>query len=67
MPAKGMCWQCSDEQLGYAVDFMLEQAECDRNAMNLRDLRYLVAVANIVTLAGQQNHVLSVSRRFRRS
>ena len=26
MPAKGMCWQCSDEQLGHAVDYMLEQA-----------------------------------------
>ena len=27
MPAKGMCWQCSDEQLGHAVDYMLEQAQ----------------------------------------
>ena len=26
MPAKGMCWQCSDEQLGHAVDYMLDQA-----------------------------------------
>lgn len=26
MPAKGMCWQCSDEQLANAVDYMLEQA-----------------------------------------
>jgi cytochrome c5 len=26
MPAKGMCWQCSDEQLAHAVDYMLEQA-----------------------------------------
>ena len=26
MPAKGMCWQCSDEDLGDAVDYMLEQA-----------------------------------------
>lgn len=25
MPSKGMCWQCSDEDLGHAVDFMLEQ------------------------------------------
>lgn len=25
MPPKGMCWQCSDEDLGHAVDFMLEQ------------------------------------------
>lgn len=26
MPAKGMCWQCSDEDLGLAVDYMLEEA-----------------------------------------
>lgn len=25
MPPKGMCWQCSDEDLVHAVDFMLEQ------------------------------------------
>ena len=25
MPPKGMCWQCSDEDLGHAVDFMLKQ------------------------------------------
>ena len=25
MPPKGMCWQCSDEDLAHAVDFMLEQ------------------------------------------
>ena len=25
MPPKGMCWRCSDEDLGHAVDFMLEQ------------------------------------------
>lgn len=26
MPAKGMCWRCTDEQLGHAVDYMLEQS-----------------------------------------
>ena len=26
MPAKGMCWQCSDEDLGHAVDYILEQS-----------------------------------------
>jgi cytochrome c5 len=26
MPAKGMCWRCTDEDLGHAVDYMLEQA-----------------------------------------
>lgn len=26
MPAKGMCWQCSDEDLGNAVDYILEQS-----------------------------------------
>ena len=26
MPAKGMCWQCTDEDLGHAVDYLLEQS-----------------------------------------
>lgn len=26
MPAKGMCWRCTDEELGHAVDYMLEQS-----------------------------------------
>ena len=26
MPAKGMCWHCSDEDLGNAVDYILEQS-----------------------------------------
>lgn len=26
MPAKGMCWRCTDEELGHAVDYILEQS-----------------------------------------
>ena len=26
MPAKGMCWRCTDEELGLAVDYMLEKS-----------------------------------------
>ena len=26
MPAKGMCWRCSNEDLGNAVDYILEQS-----------------------------------------
>ena len=26
MPAKGMCWRCTDEELGHAVDYILKQS-----------------------------------------
>jgi|TARA_A100001015_G_scaffold300590_1_gene386215 cytochrome c5 len=31
MPAKGMCWQCTDEDLGDAVDYILEQSGVSAN------------------------------------
>ena len=31
MPAKGMCWRCTDEDLGDAVDYILEQSGVSAN------------------------------------